>query len=186
MAVFLSTDDGRILLADPAARSHAQMADFAMAMTDVAVTEAGTLLGSDDRRVYRLNIASGVSTPIAMIASADIVSIDTDSSLRAIIATASGQIWRQERDGSLSGIGRFDGGVVEMARIGGFAFAATTGGTLAVMNLLDGTVRELLAHGLGEIDAMSAEGRMLRLTVSPGSVAAAVFPVQPRHPCAEL
>lgn len=169
MAVFLSTDDGRILLADPAARSHAQMADFAMAMTDVAVTEAGTLLGSDDRRVYRLNIASGVSTPIAMIASADIVSIDTDSSLRAIIATASGQIWRQERDGSLSGIGRFDGGVVEMARIGGFAFAATTGGTLAVMNLLDGTVRELLAHGLGEIDAMSAEGRMLRLTVSPGS-----------------
>lgn len=55
-----------------------------------------------------------------------------------------------------------------MARIGGFAFAATTGGTLAVMNLLDGTVRELLAHGLGEIDAMSAEGRMLRLTVSPG------------------
>lgn len=57
MAVFLSTDDGRILLADPAARSHAQMADFAMAMTDVAVTEAGTLLGSDDRRVYRLNIA---------------------------------------------------------------------------------------------------------------------------------
>lgn len=169
MPVFLSTTDGRILLADLEERHHSEMADFEIALTDIAVTEAGTLLGTDGRLVYRLDIGQGTKTPIALISSADIVSIDADSSERAIIGTASGQIWRQERDGSLTDIGSFNGGIQEMARIGGFAYAATNDGTLEVMNLLNGDVTVLRAHGLGDVDALCAEGRMLRLTVSPGS-----------------
>lgn len=180
MSLFLSTEDGRILLADIDQRHHFEMADFDMRMTDIAVTEARTLLGTDGRLVYRLDIGTGVKTPIALISSEDIVSVDADSSERAIIGTASGQIWRQERDGSLTDIGLFDGGIQEMARIGGFAYAATNAGTLAVMNLLDGSVTELLAHRLGDIDAISADNGRLRLTVSPGSSAPQFFLFDPK------
>lgn len=180
MSVFLSTEDGRILLVRIDDRRHLEMADFEMTLTDLAVTASGTLLGTDGRLVYQLDIGQGTKTPIALISSGDIVSIDSDGSERTIIGTASGQIWRQERDGSLTDIGQFDGGIQEMARIGGFAFAATNAGTIAVMNLLDGSVEELIAHRLGDIDALCAEGKLLRLTVNPDSSQPQFFLFDPK------
>lgn len=183
MSVFVCTDDGQLLLVDLVQRRQSVMADFTIApqdrMTDIALTEGGRLLGSDGRLVFELNIATGKQTNLALISAADVVSVDADSSERAIIGCASGQVWRQERDASLTDIGRFANGIEAMARIGGFVFAATKSGTIEVMNLLNGHVDVLMAHGLGTVDAMSAEGRMLRLTVSPGSSTPQFFTFDP-------
>ncbi|WP_138468388.1 calcium-binding protein [Poseidonocella sp. HB161398] len=170
MPVFLSTDDGHVLLARFEDRRAVEMADFGRPLTGLAITSSGGLLGATETRVYRLDISDPGAAPrtLALVSSGGgIEGIDVDGSDRLLIGTASGQVWRQERDGRLSDIGQFADGIQGgIARVGGFAFAVGQTGILSVMSLRSGEVTELRLLGIGTVLAICAEDRELRITVS--------------------
>ncbi|WP_108262452.1 calcium-binding protein [Mangrovicoccus ximenensis] len=176
MPVFLSTDDGRVLLADLAERRTLEVADFGVALTGLAVGAGGVLYGSTETKVYRLKIAADADPEeqleeVAEIAvGGGIAGLDADGSGRLLIGTAAGLLWRQEQDGSLTRIGQFADGIQGgMARIGGFAFAIGQTGVLSVMSIRSGAVTDLQYVGLGTVLAICAEDRVLRITAVQGS-----------------
>ena len=176
MTVFLSTDDGRIFEARLGERRAVELADFSPALNGqplagLALTSGGLFLGATSTRVYALDIATKtVSQRAVVTGGGGIVGLDVDGSDRALIGMASGQVWRQERTGTLTDIGQFPSGIQGgLARIGGFAFAVGQTGVLSVMNILDGTVTELQQFDIGTVVAIAAEGRTLRLTLTQTS-----------------
>ncbi|MBE3640078.1 calcium-binding protein [Mangrovicoccus algicola] len=170
MSVFLSTEDGRVLLLRPEARRLLEVASFGEATTGLAVSAAGGLFVSTARAVHRFDIAAGTAPgdPVAQIDTpGGIAGIDIDGSGRLLIGTVSGLLWRQEADGRMTAIGQFPDGIQGgVARIGGFAFAVGQGGTLSVMNIRSGAVTDLRDLGPGQVAGICAEDRVLRIAVT--------------------
>ncbi|WP_172329217.1 calcium-binding protein [Mangrovicoccus sp. HB161399] len=176
MPVFLSTDDGRVLLADLAQRRTVEMADFRTPLTGLAIASGERVYGSTGTGVFLLDMTGrdGDDRRLTQVASVTagggIAGIDVDGSDRILIGTVSGLVWRQERDESLTRIGQFPDGIEGgIARIGGFAFAVGQTGVLSVMSIRTGEVSELIYLGLGRVEAICAQDRVLRLTVIQGS-----------------
>ncbi|MEM8553618.1 MAG: calcium-binding protein [Pseudomonadota bacterium] len=169
MSVFLSTDDGRILLADVDQRRTWDMVDLGLSLTGIALAPDGTLYAASDTLVYQVSLSNSSADPIALVSSGGIIGLDVDALGRQLVATADGVVQRLENDGSLSQVGTFPLGITGgIARIGDMLYAANDTGILSALNMSTGVATEIFFLGLGPLDAISVENGVMRLTVSPG------------------